>query len=61
MSELTPHQQKALTTSGHLALTANAGSGKTFVLARKYLSILLKENIDVYNVAAITFTEKAAS
>ena len=61
MSELTPHQQKALTTEGHLALTANAGSGKTFVLARKYLSVLLKENIDVTNVAAITFTEKAAS
>ena len=61
MNELTPHQQKALTTEGHLALTANAGSGKTFVLARKYLSILLKKNIEVPNVAAITFTEKAAS
>ncbi len=61
MSELTPHQLKALKTEGHLALTANAGSGKTFVLARKYLSVLLKENVDVINVAAITFTEKAAS
>ncbi len=61
MSELTPHQQKALTTDGHLALTANAGSGKTFVLARKYLSVLLNNNIEAANVAAITFTEKAAS
>ena len=61
MSKLTPHQKKALTIDGHLALTANAGSGKTFVLARKYLSILQKNNIDVNNVAAITFTEKAAS
>jgi len=61
MSELTPHQQKALISEGHLALTANAGSGKTFVLARKYLDILLKEKVEVSNVAAITFTEKAAS
>lgn len=61
MSELTPHQQKALTITGHLALTANAGSGKTFVLARKYLSVLLNDNIEVSNIAAITFTEKAAS
>lgn len=61
MSELTPHQFKALKSEGHLALTANAGSGKTFVLARKYLSVLLRDDVEVTNVAAITFTEKAAS
>ena len=61
MSKLTPHQSTALKTSGHLALTANAGSGKTFVLARKYLDALINSNLDVSNIAAITFTEKAAS
>ena len=61
MSLLTPHQSSALNTSGHMALTANAGSGKTFVLARKYLDALIKENLDISSVAAITFTEKAAS
>lgn len=61
MSTLTPHQQKVLNTTGNLALTANAGSGKTFVLARKYLSALIEDNIDISNVAAITFTDKAAS
>jgi ATP-dependent helicase/nuclease subunit A len=61
MSNLTPHQAVALSTIGHMALTANAGSGKTFVLARKYLDALLKENLDISSVAAITFTEKAAS
>jgi len=60
MNRLTPHQFKALNTKGHLALTANAGSGKTFVLARKYLSVLLNGNAEVSNVAAITFTDKAA-
>ena len=61
MSKLTPHQELALTTTGHMALTANAGSGKTFVLARKYLEALTKDNFDIASVAAITYTEKAAS
>ncbi|MBK7630536.1 MAG: UvrD-helicase domain-containing protein [Ignavibacteriales bacterium] len=61
MSKLTPHQELALSTSGHMALTANAGSGKTFVLARKYLEALTKDQYEISSVAAITFTEKAAS
>lgn len=61
MNKLTPHQEIALATQGHMALTANAGSGKTFVLARKYLDALTKENLEISSVAAITFTEKAAS
>ncbi len=61
MSKLTPHQELALSTTGHMALTANAGSGKTFVLARKYLDALIKDDLEISSVAAITFTEKAAS
>lgn len=61
MSTLTPHQSLALSTNGHLALTANAGSGKTFVLARKYLDALVNDKLDISSIAAITFTEKAAS
>jgi ATP-dependent helicase/nuclease subunit A len=61
MSKLTPHQELALSTPGHMALTANAGSGKTFVLARKYLDALIKDGFEISSVAAITFTEKAAS
>ncbi len=58
---LTPHQQRAVTLDDHLALTANAGSGKTFVLSRKYLEAAIKLNGQVSSIAAITFTEKAAS
>lgn len=58
---LTPHQQKAVTLDDHLALTANAGSGKTFVLSRKYLEAAIKLDGQVSSIAAITFTEKAAS
>lgn len=58
---LTPHQKKAVELDDHLALTANAGSGKTFVLSRKYLEAAIKLNGQVSSIAAITFTEKAAS
>lgn len=57
----TPHQQKAIQSEGHLALTANAGSGKTFVLMYKYLDAAEKLNGDVSKIAAITFTNKAAN
>jgi ATP-dependent helicase/nuclease subunit A len=58
---LTNHQADALDISNHLALTANAGSGKTFVLKKRFVEILLHQNVSIRNVAAITFTEKAAS
>ncbi|MDT3696178.1 MAG: UvrD-helicase domain-containing protein [Ignavibacterium sp.] len=61
MSKLTPNQELALNTKGNIALTANAGSGKTFVLARRYLSALLEDKLDISAIAAITFTDKAAS
>jgi ATP-dependent helicase/nuclease subunit A len=58
---LTPHQLSALQYKNHISLTANAGSGKTFVLSKRYLEIALNENIQLRNIAAITFTDKAAS
>ncbi len=61
MPNLTPYQLDALNYDMHIALTANAGSGKTFVLARRFLAILLEKNITLNNVVAITFTEKAAA
>lgn len=61
MTLLTPHQDKVLKTRGNISLTANAGSGKTFVLARKYFNLLNSGEVDIQNIAAITFTEKAAS
>ncbi|RPI66326.1 MAG: hypothetical protein EHM47_16940, partial [Ignavibacteriales bacterium] len=45
----------------NIALTANAGSGKTFVLSKRFLEIALTENIPLRKIAAITFTEKAAA
>ena len=58
---LTPHQEAALHYKNHISLTANAGSGKTFVLSQRYLEIAVNEEIPLRNIAAITFTDKAAS
>ncbi len=58
---LTPYQEKALNYKKHISLTANAGSGKTFVLSQRYVEIAVNENVQIDNIVAITFTEKAAS
>ncbi|TAL68953.1 MAG: hypothetical protein EPN82_08555 [Bacteroidetes bacterium] len=61
--ELTQEQKEALRFDRHIALTANAGSGKTSVLQQRYVDILLKDEKkpDPRNVVAITFTREAAS
>lgn len=61
MIKLTKNQLKALKYDKHIALTANAGSGKTAVLTARYIEIALNEpDVDLSSIAAITFTEKAA-
>ncbi len=60
--DLTKHQLKALDLNRNIIVTAGAGSGKTTILAQKYLHILLHDpHLNVRNILAITFTEKAAS
>jgi len=55
----TPHQERALETSRHIAVTANAGSGKTRVLVERYLRIV-GNGVPLEEVVALTYTEKAA-
>ena len=61
MSILTKYQEDALEYKKHISLTANAGSGKTTVLSKRFVEILVNEKISLNNIVAITFTEKAAS
>jgi len=62
MFNLSVHQQKALDVQRNLAVTAGAGSGKTTVLVDRYLHILLQNpGLNVKEVLAITFTEKATA
>ncbi|HTK82538.1 MAG TPA: UvrD-helicase domain-containing protein [Bacteroidota bacterium] len=58
---LTDRQHTALDFQRHLSVTANAGAGKTTVLVRRYLEILLNSNTRANEIVAITFTEKAAN
>jgi len=44
-----------------LAVSASAGSGKTFRLSNRYISLLNKKDVSVANIVAITFTNKAAN
>ncbi len=58
--KLTAEQEKALKYDNHIALTANAGSGKTFVFAKRFVKIAIEKNPELDKIIAITFTEKAA-
>lgn len=60
MAKLTPYQEEALRSDIHISLTANAGSGKTFVLSKRYVDIALNRVKSLSEMVAITFTEKAA-
>ncbi|MCC6549057.1 MAG: UvrD-helicase domain-containing protein [Ignavibacteriaceae bacterium] len=59
--QLTTSQKAALNTEIHISLAANAGSGKTHVLKKRYAELLTKKDVFPQNIAAITFTEKAAA
>lgn len=58
-TKFTPEQDVAMGIDSHLAISANAGSGKTFVLVQRYIN-LLKNGVKPEEIVAITFTKKAA-
>jgi ATP-dependent exoDNAse (exonuclease V) beta subunit len=58
--DLTNEQELAVTAHGRdVLITAGPGSGKTLTLVERYVE-LLSQGLSPRNVAAITFTEKAA-
>ncbi len=54
-----PQQKAALSRDNDVAVTAGAGTGKTSTLVARYLA-LLEDGIPLRQIAAITFTRKAA-
>lgn len=61
MVELTDDQKRAATAPGSAAVVAGAGTGKTRMLAERYLHHVSEHNLSPLSVVAVTFTEKAAA
>lgn len=57
---LTPNQQLAAYSPTSVVVTAGAGTGKTHMLAERYLYYLKEQNLSPLEIVAVTFTEKAA-
>src|SRR3989344_3730352 len=55
---LNPEKQKIIALEGNVLVTANPGTGKTLLLAGKYID-LLKRGLSPDNILCLTFTEKA--
>ncbi len=60
MSGLRPDQERAATCPTSVAVVAGAGTGKTHMLAHRYL-FHLRQGLDPLQIVAATFTEKAAA
>ena len=61
MSNLTPEQQAAAYAPCSVVITAGAGTGKTHMLAERYLYYLRERNLSPLEIVAVTFTDKAAT
>jgi ATP-dependent exoDNAse (exonuclease V) beta subunit len=60
--ELTPEQRRAVERrDGSLLVRAGAGTGKTTVLVERFVQAVVEDGVEVEQVLAITFTEKAAA
>ena len=57
---LTQEQARAVEARGNVIVSASAGSGKTFVMIERLVSLVLS-GTDVRNILAVTFTNKAAA
>lgn len=58
---LNEYQEQAVKVQTNAVVAAGAGSGKTKVLASRYVYLITEKNYRIENILALTFTEKAAA
>ncbi|UTC75069.1 UvrD-helicase domain-containing protein [Treponema sp. OMZ 792] len=61
MDSLNENQRNAVTVEKNSVIAAGAGSGKTKVLAARYVYFVVEKGVSVEKIIALTFTEKAAA
>ena len=61
IQELDENQREAARIETNAVIAAGAGSGKTRVLAARYVHLVVKKGIPVDGILALTFTRKAAA
>ena len=60
--KFTPDQLKAVNSSeGNVLVSASAGSGKTFVMIKRLIRLVVEGKARVSEILAVTFTEAAAA
>ncbi len=58
---VTAEQARAIAARGKIIVAASAGSGKTFVMIERIISLVVNGEADVRELLAVTFTNKAAA
>ncbi|MBO5117021.1 MAG: UvrD-helicase domain-containing protein, partial [Treponema sp.] len=58
---LSDEQRNAVTFMGNTVTAAGAGSGKTFVLARRFAYLVCIKKYKVSQILTLTFTKKATT
>ena len=59
--DLTPKQKEAVDAERSVAVTAGAGTGKTALLARRFVHHVVEDGFSPLQIVAVTFTDKAAA